>query len=128
MRFFVFDQNRRAIGSRNFEHLDLGRALFAGELPHIEVLEMMQRSKIFLHTSAYEGFGSVMSEALYAGDHVISFCKPMDKEYRHQYIAGSKEEMNRQALKILKNTHRDHDRVLMCKIEQIAKNVISLFV
>jgi len=111
------------------ESLDLkSNIFFAGELPHREVLELMQRSKVFLHPSAYEGFGAVLSEALYAGAHVVSFCKPMNKEYRHHYVVNDQEEMNLRTLAILKNTRRGHDPVLVCTAQQIAKNVISLFV
>ena len=113
---------------------DLAKALhlndnlfFAGELPHAEVLALMQRSKIFLHTSEYEGFGAVLSEALYAGAHVVSFCKPMDKDYRHHYVVKNKTEMNARLLAIIKNKRRGHDPVLMCTAEQVAKNIISLF-
>jgi glycosyltransferase involved in cell wall biosynthesis len=110
------------------ERLNLKNNLvFAGELPHSEVLALMQRSKIFLHTSNYEGFGAVLAEALYAGAHVVSFCKPMDKEYRHHRVVKDTVEMNAELFKILKNTRRGHDPVLMCRVEQIAKNVISLF-
>ncbi len=101
---------------------------FPGELPHKEVLALMQRSKIFLHASNYEGFGSVLSEALYAGAHVVSFCKPMDKDYRHHHIVKNNKDMNDRVLAILKYNKRDHDPVLMCSAQQIAKNVISLFV
>ncbi|HEY2580716.1 MAG TPA: glycosyltransferase [Mucilaginibacter sp.] len=100
---------------------------FAGELPHQEVLALMQRSKVFLHTSSYEGFGSVLSEALYAGAHVVSFCKPMNKDYRHHYIVKNKDEMNAEVFRVLRNKHTEHDPVLTCTIQQIAKNVISLF-
>jgi glycosyltransferase involved in cell wall biosynthesis len=102
--------------------------LFAGELPHMEVLILMQRAKVFLHPSAYEGFGSVLAEALYAGAHVVSFCKPMAKDYRHHHVVKNFEEMNMEILSILKKTHREHDRVLVCPIQQVAKNMISLFV
>ncbi|HZY37685.1 MAG TPA: glycosyltransferase [Mucilaginibacter sp.] len=102
--------------------------VFAGELPYAEVLAMMQRSKVFLHTSAYEGFGAVLAEALYAGAHVVSFCKPMDKEYRHHHVVSDTKEMNNEIVKILKNPKRGHDPVLMCTAQQVAKNVVSLFV
>ena len=105
-----------------------GNLVFAGELPHAEVLAMMQRSKVFLHTSNYEGFGAVLAEALYAGAHVVSFCKPMDKEYRHHYVVKDINEMNSEITGILKNTRRGHDPVLLCTTQQVAKNVISLFV
>jgi len=110
------------------EKLDLANNLtFAGELPHTEVLAMMQRTKLFLHTSNYEGFGAVMAEALYAGAHVVSFCKPMDKEYRHHHVVGDLSEMNEEIVRILKNTRRGHDPVRLCTTQQIAKNMISLF-
>jgi len=105
-----------------------GNITFRGEVPHKEVLKLMQRSKVFLHTSGYEGFGAVISEALYSGAHVVSFCKPMDKEYRHHFVVKSQGEMNARLLSLLKNKKPDHDPVLMCSIEQIAKNMISLFV
>lgn len=100
---------------------------FAGELPHKKVLELMQHSKVFLHTSSYEGYGAVLSEALYAGAHVVSFCKPMDKDYRHHYVVKTPEEVNKITLKLLKNTHRGHDSVSVCQAQQVAKNMISLF-
>jgi glycosyltransferase involved in cell wall biosynthesis len=101
---------------------------FAGELPPREVLALMQQSKIFLHPSAYEGFGSVLSEALYAGAHVVSFCKPLAKDYRHHHVVKDRHEMVEELLAILKNPRRGHDRVLMWPVQQVAKNMISLFV
>ena len=102
--------------------------VFAGELPHNEVLRLMQLAKVFLHPSAYEGFGAVLSEALYAGAHVVSFCKPMSKMARHHYVVRTREEMDAKVLAILKNKRLEHDPVLMCPIQQVAKNMISLFV
>jgi glycosyltransferase involved in cell wall biosynthesis len=101
---------------------------FKGEVPHKEALKLMQRSKIFLHPSNYEGFGAVLSEALYSGAQVVSFCKPMDKNYRHHHVVNTKEEMNAKILSILKDKKIDHEPVLMYPIQQIAKNMISLFV
>lgn len=101
---------------------------FKGELPHKEVLKLMQRSKIFMHPSNYEGFGAVLSEALYAGAQVVSFCKPMDKDYRHHHVVNDMEEMNAKLLAILKSKKTDHEPVLMFTIQQVAKDMISLFV
>jgi glycosyltransferase involved in cell wall biosynthesis len=100
---------------------------FVGELSHTGVLALMQRSRVFLHTSKYEGYGAVLSEALYAGAHVVSFCKPMDKDYRHHHIVKDKEQINLELLSILKNSRPGHDRVLTNSIQQVAKNMISLF-
>lgn len=45
---------------------------FTGTLPHQEVLELMNDSKILIHTSQYEGHSTVILEALYSGCHVLS--------------------------------------------------------
>ncbi|MDB4904285.1 MAG: hypothetical protein JWQ63_3566 [Mucilaginibacter sp.] len=101
---------------------------FTGELPHNEVLALMQRSKVFLHPSNYEGFSTVLSEALYSGAHVVSFCKPMAKNFRHHYVVKASEEMNSKILTILKTKRLDYQAVLVCSVQQAAKNIISLFV
>ena len=62
-----------------------------GELPYSEVLKLMQRAKVFLHPSSYEGFGCVCLEALHAGAHVISFCKPMNMQITHWHIVKDKD-------------------------------------
>ena len=97
------------------------------ELPHKEVLHVMQRSKIFLHTSTYEGFGTVLAEALYAGAHVISFTRPMHKSYQHYYGIQNKTEMIDKTLELLRNDQLNHDRVLMYSIDEIAEMMMKLF-
>ena len=103
---------------------------FAGELPHTEVLALMQQSKVFLHTSNYEGFGAVIAEALYAGAHVVSFCKPMSVNFNHHHIVNDVEEMKAKVLSLttfLKCSKRNHEPVLMYTSQQTAKCMISLF-
>lgn len=72
-----------------------------GELPHTEVLHLMQRAKVFLHPSSYEGFGVVCIEALYAGARVVSFCRPMKDEITNWHIVSNKDEMVNTTLKLL---------------------------
>jgi glycosyltransferase involved in cell wall biosynthesis len=64
-----------------------------GELPHRDVMRLMQRARIFLHPSSYEGFGAVCIEALYAGTSVISFVRPMKITIPNWYTVESKEMM-----------------------------------
>lgn len=45
---------------------------FQGELPRPQVLETMQQSKIFLHTSNFESQGYVLMEAGMCGCHIVS--------------------------------------------------------
>jgi glycosyltransferase involved in cell wall biosynthesis len=66
---------------------------FIGNLPHIDVLALMQRTKVFVHPSAYEGFGAVCAEALYAGAGVVSLVKPMEAAIANWHIVGDEGEM-----------------------------------
>src|SRR5450755_1723193 len=67
--------------------------ILTGELSHDKVLRWMQRSRVLLHTSSYEGFSTVCLEALYAGAHVVSLCHPMASWVNHWHIADRWEEM-----------------------------------
>ena len=100
---------------------------FTGELPHKEVLALMQRSKILLHTSEYEGFGAVCLEALYAGAHVISFVKPMDAAIKNWHIAADEEEMFDILKGKLQTTDLEHDAVLPYTIQDNARKLMKLF-
>lgn len=99
----------------------------AGRLPHESVLAAMQQSKILLHTSSYEGFGAVCLEALYAGAHVISFCKPMDADITHWHIVQSEQDMVNKALALLSNNALNHNPVLPFEINKTAIEIMRLF-
>ena len=74
--------------------LDLATQMsLLGEIPHQELLRLMGRARIFLHTSEYEGFSTVCLEALAAGAHVISFVGPMLGLIAQWHIAQDEEEM-----------------------------------
>ncbi len=97
------------------------------ETDHAEVLTLMQQSKILLHTSSYEGFANVYSEALYAGAHVVGFCKPMNKIFDHQHVVQTEEEMTSTVDKILSGSIPDHNPVLTYSMEDTCKKMLSLF-
>ncbi|MEO7984012.1 MAG: glycosyltransferase [Bacteroidota bacterium] len=97
-----------------------------GELPHSKVLGYMQRAKLFLHVSAYEGFGIVCLEALYAGATVISFTKPMDRSIPNWYHASGKEDMISMAFDLL-NSSPSYKAELPYTIEETVEQVMSLF-
>jgi glycosyltransferase involved in cell wall biosynthesis len=101
--------------------------LLTGELPHKEVLQLMQRAKVFLHTSSYEGFGMVCIEALYAGATVISFTKPMTESIPNWYRADSKEAMANMASDFL-NFSSSYKPELPYTIEETVKKIMGLFV
>ncbi len=97
-----------------------------GELPHEQVLAIMQRSKIFLHTSEYEGFGAVCPEALYAGAKVVSFVKPMDAKIPNWYIANDKDNAL-EIINILLTEPQTYQKVLPYPIEDNVAAMLRLF-
>ena len=99
----------------------------AGELQHPEVLQLMQRSKIFLHTSYYEGFSTVCLEALYAGAHVISFCKPMPAPIPHWHIVSHEQEMLEKLAELLGSSALEHHPILPYSMKDSAHKIMQLF-
>lgn len=98
-----------------------------GRQPHLQVLAVMQKSKVFLHTSSYEGFGAVCLEALYAGARVVSFVKPMDANIENWHIAHDKENMLQILTNILKNPGSAYRSVFPYSIHDNAEAAIKLF-
>jgi glycosyltransferase involved in cell wall biosynthesis len=101
--------------------------VLTGEIQHGEVLKLMQQSRVFLHPSSYEGFSMACLEALYAGCHVISFCKPMNKDFEHWHIVTTMEEMNGKSLEILKLADINHESVIPYSIKETAGSIVKLF-
>lgn len=98
-----------------------------GEMPHRNLLQLMQQTKVFLHPSFYEGFSMVCLEALYAGCHVVSFCKPMKQDFDHWHIVTSKEEMIKKTVEILNNTQTEYRCVMADPIHRTANSIMKLF-
>jgi len=101
--------------------------ILAGERPHTEVLQMMQRAKIFLHPSSYEGFGIVCIEALYSGAQVISFVKPMNTEIENWHIVTNVEEMIQKTMEILEHPAIGFKRIIPYTIEETVQKLSKLF-
>jgi len=100
----------------------------AGELPHQQVIDLMQRTKIFLHTSSYEGFGAVCIEALAAGAHVISFIQPMNDAIDHWHIVDNEIAMRGKLLVLLQNSGTTYEPVIPFLMSDAAKQIVGLFV
>jgi len=99
----------------------------SGEKQHTAVLEIMQRTKVFLHPSSYEGFSTVCLEALYAGAHVISFINPMKERIRNWHVVNSKDEMTKTVIEILNNEQTVYKPIIFRTMEETAKSIIELF-
>lgn len=98
-----------------------------GKLSHPEVLELMQRTKVFLHPSSYEGFGMVCLEALAAGVPIISFVKPMKQHIKNWHIVNNQEEMRDNALEILNAPIAGHLPVLPFVMSDCVISIRKLF-
>lgn len=101
--------------------------IMGGGLPHKAVLKYMKSSRIFLHTSNYEGFSTVCLEALYAGMQVISFCKAMNAGIPHWHIVQTKEDMIKRALDLLKRPLQRSEPVLPYAMEKTVQELMQLF-
>lgn len=97
----------------------------AGELPHQEALSLMERSRLFLHTSNYEGFGVVCIEALYAGCQVISFTRPMKAAIPNWHIVIDKAEMINKSINILQSDNNPQ-RIIFNDSKNMAKQFADL--
>lgn len=98
-----------------------------GELSYREVLKLMQRTKIFLHPSSYEGFSGACLEALYGAAHVISFCKPMNQFIQQWHVTQSKNEMIEKVIEILDDPPVIYRSTTFSTMEDVAKKMMSLF-
>jgi hypothetical protein len=87
----------------------------------------MQRTKIFLHTSNYEGFSTVCIEAMYAGAHVISFCYPLDHPVPHWHVVNNAEEMTAKAIELLQDAGTAYEPVLLYSMDDSARSIMKLF-
>jgi len=76
----IGDGPEKAKLTRQITELNLdGHIKLLGALPHRDVFELLFKSKILLHPSAFEGFSTVCIEALYGACHVITTCSPLSE-------------------------------------------------
>lgn len=97
-----------------------------GGKTHEEILQLMRRTKVFLHTSGYEGFSTVCLEALCAGAHVISFCYPLTHPVAHWHVVTTEEEMQAKALQILQNGGTDYTSILLYSMDDSAIEMMNV--
>lgn len=101
--------------------------LIAGELAYSEVLKRMQRSKILLHPSSFEGFSGVCLEALSNGAHVISFCKAMSRDIDHWNIVRDIKEMEQKIVGLLQQQKIDHNPVVPFVMKETVQQLMNLY-
>jgi glycosyltransferase involved in cell wall biosynthesis len=98
-----------------------------GLISHQEVLQVMNKSKIFLHTSRYEGNSTVLIEALYSGCKVVSTCALSERTTENIFVESERESLLERLQKLLSQKQLDAKQVLFNAIDDSAKIVIDLF-
>jgi glycosyltransferase involved in cell wall biosynthesis len=101
--------------------------MLTGAMHYNEVIDLMQRAKVFLHPSSYEGFSGVCLEALNAGARVISFCRPMNEEIDNWHIVSTEEEMLQKTITILQDPGIVYQTKKVFPIEDTARKMMALF-
>jgi len=96
-----------------------------GELPHNQVFSFMNRSKIFLHTSSFEGQSTVIMESLAMGLPVICF----DVGRMHADKITICEDKNTMIEKVgaLLSSEPDHKALVLYTMTDTVKEFIKLY-
>jgi len=98
-----------------------------GSQPHETLLQLMQRTKVFMHTSRYEGFSTVCLESLHAGAHVVSFTYPLKRSVPHWHVVKTAEEMIAKTIELLNNPVTSYEPVTLYTMDNSAKEMMELF-
>lgn len=96
-----------------------------GQATHAEVLKLMSQSKVFLHTSDYEGNSTVLAEALYSGCYAVSTRPLANKAVPHLTVAHTKEELVKQVASALSQP-ATHQPVLFNSMDESAAAILAL--
>lgn len=113
--------------SKKIETLNLSKNIrLLGYVSNKKVKELMNDSKLLLHTSKFEGNSLAIQEALYSGCQVISTFPLMEK-IDNFYCINKKSNIIKQAIFLLKPNNKPIKRVRFFKIEETAKIIHSCF-
>jgi glycosyltransferase involved in cell wall biosynthesis len=101
--------------------------ILTGKMDHKEVMCLMQRAKILLHPSSYEGYSGVCQEALSCGAHVISFCRAANSDIRQWHIVRSEDEIVKKALALLQDASTIYQPIPFPPMAATAKQMMDLY-
>jgi glycosyltransferase involved in cell wall biosynthesis len=98
---------------------------FIGEIPHKEVFSYMNKSKIFLHTSSYEGQSTVIMEALAMGLNIV--CFDVGRIHHEKInVCANKDEMI-QKLKTLLSANLDFKPQILLSSEDTVREFMKVY-
>ncbi len=97
-----------------------------GPQSHAETLVLMNQSKVFLHTSHYEGNSTVLMEALYSGCRVLSTCALSYKKTDHLLVSSDREVLKQALLSLLHDQEHLGSRVVFNTMHDTARRMVNL--
>ncbi len=97
-----------------------------GYVSNKKTRELMNNSKILLHTSKFEGNSTVVQEALFSGCKVISTV-PLQENVLNFFFEGKKDKIVQKLKLMINNEVMQTERVRHFKIEDTAHTIYSCF-
>lgn len=98
---------------------------FKGQLHRREVLQLMQQSKILLHTSKFESFGYVFAEAMWSGMKIVSHRVGIANE-QNSFIGNLTQELANNCVHLLK-TKLIFEQTSSASIKQTVAAYVDLY-
>lgn len=99
---------------------------FTGMIDRKEIFKLMQRSKILIHPSRFEGFGYVFAEALVNGMNVVSFNVGYAQDNPKWFIAKNDKDFINIIKKLLGDT-LNYDSVNLFHLNETLNKYASLY-
>jgi glycosyltransferase involved in cell wall biosynthesis len=107
--------------------LDLQNNLvLKGAIPHSEALKYMSKSKLFLHTSTYEGSSGVIMEALYSGCYVVSTISVSLQPVKNVQLAEDPAGLSAKIATLLARKDLKHEKVIFNTMRYSTERIIQI--
>lgn len=103
-----------------------GNIEFTGLLSRQNIFELMQKSKIFVHTSTFEGSGYVFAEALVSGMNIVSFNVGYARPHSKWFIAKNEEDFFNIVQKLL-SASLDYNSVNLFPMKETVERYASIY-
>lgn len=113
---------KRFVKENNLEN----NVTFLGLISHTAALDKMNHSKVFLHTSTFEGGSTVYFEALYSGCQLVGTLPMMDKEIENFHFHENKIDIAEKINHLLENLP-PVKRVRYYSMDFVCKEIYELY-
>lgn len=122
------DGGEKKVLEEKIKHLNLTKNItLVGQKQHKEVLNYMNEASVFLHTSKFEGSGTVLHEALYSGCNVASTIEVEDTEEIHQFFYSKDTVELKNKVQEFLNSKPESKRIEKFKMEDTIRVIYNSF-